>query len=135
MSIHGNHMVDGLDASLADLDEADAHAEFVDRFAQDAADELLQEEGNSEWFIGREESLSALFRQVLWVVSPEDAFTAIHALRDALRDYSYKEFSGDVQLRAERLAAEQIASDEGEIDEDSPGARALRRFGFPSILG
>ena len=100
-------------ASQADADhaaseaEADKRAEFVEKFSQDACDEMLCTEGNAAYLTGEVGALETKFLRVLWA-NPENAFHRIVELRDALRAEVLKRYPSDVDAVAKRLADEFI---------------------------
>lgn len=93
------------DNHAADEGRAEARAEHVGTFTQDATDEVLSEDGNCHWLLGAVDSIEPLFLAALWA-SPEDAFAKIVALRDALRTAAQqnKVIAADIADRAEKLA-------------------------------
>lgn len=93
------------DNHAAQEDAAEARAAFVERFAQDAADELLAEDGNAQYLLGKTDALEALLLAVL-DADPQNAYSRIVAMRDGLRAEMYRHYSPEVNKRARKLARE-----------------------------
>lgn len=93
------------DNHAAQEDDAEKRAAFLDRFAQDAADELLAEDGNAQYLLGKTDALEALLLAVL-DADPQNAYTRIVAMRDGLRAEMYRCYEDEVEDRAEKLARE-----------------------------
>ena len=103
------------DNHAAQEDAAEARAAFVERFAQDAADELLAEDGNAQYLLGKTDALEALLLAVL-DADPQNAYTRIVAMRDGLRAEMYRCYEDEVEDRAEKLAREFERDDEPDFD-------------------
>ena len=93
------------DNHAAQEDAAEKRAAFVERFAQDAADELLAEDGNAQYLLGKTDALEALLLAVL-DADPQNAYTRVVAMRDGLRAEMYRCYEDEVEDRAEKLARE-----------------------------
>jgi hypothetical protein len=87
--------------------QAEARAEFVERFTTDACDEMLCTEGEAVELIRDNAALETLFLKVLWA-DPKNAFSLIVELRDALRTKVQQAYPHGVAAAAERLADEFI---------------------------
>ena len=93
------------DNHAAQEDAAEARAAFVERFAQDAADELLAEDSNAQYLLGKTDALEALLLAVL-DADPQNAYSRIVAMRDGLRAARYRHYSPEVNKRARELDRE-----------------------------
>ena len=120
------------DNHAAQEDAAEARAAFVERFAQDAADELLAEDGNAAYLVQESPAIETLFLQLLWA-DQATAFAKVCALRDSLRDTAIKRWSESVRLRAEALAMQAMEEGAQHRAESRQEARQAFDAMFPSV--
>lgn len=121
------------DQHAADEDQAERRDEFVAKFTQDACDEILAEDDEAHFLIGRSPALCALFGNVL-NADEKNAYMSVLLLREALREQVLKDHPEGVRVRAEKLAD---AADESAAD-DAAWQRFESRWdgpAFPSLRG
>ena len=121
------------DQEAARIDQADRRDEFVGQFTQDACDEILAEDDEAHFLIGRSPALCALFGNVL-NADEKNAYMSVLLLREALREQVLKDYPEGVRVRAEKLAD---AADESAAD-DAAWQRFESRWdgpAFPSLRG
>lgn len=115
------------DQEAARIDAAEARDEFVGQFTQDACDEILAEDDEAHFLIGRSPALCALFDKVL-NADEKNAYMSILLLREALREQVLKDYPQGVRVRAEKLADKQLA----DMADDVPFER-LNKLPLASI--
>ena len=121
------------DQEAARIDQADRRDEFVGQFTQDACDEILAEDDEAHFLIGRSPALCALLGNVL-NADEKNAYMSVLLLREALREQVLKDYPEGVRVRAEKLAD---AADESAAD-DAAWQRFESRWdgpAFPSLRG
>lgn len=92
-----------------DEGQAERYAEFVAKFAQDACDEIICEDGESA-YLCQNPALTVRLLAVIFA-DKDNAYARAVNLRDALRAEVLKAYPDGVRVRAEKLAAAAIAGD------------------------
>ena len=126
------------DQEAARIDQADRRDEFVGQFTQDACDEILAEDDEAHFLIGRSPALCTLFGNVL-NADEKSAYMSVLLLREALREQVLKDYPEGVRVRAEKLANKQLADMADEVPfhrlNELPLAAICPVPAFPSLRG